>query len=566
MLTPWGALRAVALADRGLAAAGYGRPTGVVLPAAVLVGWVAVLVALALPPSAGRVGSTAVGIGPASEADRRAPSSVPPTRWSRRRPTGRRVPVVAGTTALVVVALTLVVGATVPTRLARTLPWRWQRTWREATHQGWSSTQTVDDVVAAVRADADITDRVVGSDAVGTAVTDSLRRADRVDRQPESSMRAPDQVTVRLHFDDAVVSGRAAFSDYLVRFSLEADEHGHWHIVRSEGPVASVAVDHGPGARRVIASSPNRSRPTPLRPVTSRQVALAMAPSVTTAARSRAGAVVAWVVGVIGAVAPTAFLGEPAPAWPARAARPAGGGPGGAAARDGAGGHRRVRRRSAPGVGRLAQHRRDPDPPVARPRPRRRSRQPAPAGDRRRRRTGGRRGRGRRRNRPGAARPGRRAHPGALLLGAGSVLLSWLLGALIGAWSTSALRSLVVLLVSLLVTGAVASLLYFAPGLGPCSGSPRGPRCGRSTRSRSTRPSSPPPCPSASGSRPARPGWPCWRSAAVRRRRRVPYPIPASPPPAVEAASPASPAWPRRPPTRSLAVRPPMPSIVKEPP
>jgi hypothetical protein len=248
VFTPWGALRAVALADRGLAAAGWGRPTGVVLPAAVLMGWVAVLVALALPPSAGRVGSTAVGVGPASDADRRAPSSVPPTGWSRRRPTGRRVRVVAAATAVVVVALTLVVGATVPTRLARTLPWRWQRTWREATHQGWSSTQTVDDVVAAVRADADVADRVAGSDAVGPAVIESLRRADRVDRQPESSMRAPDQVTVRLHFDDAVVSGRAAFSDYLVRFSLEADELGHWHIVRSEGPVASVAVELGPGA------------------------------------------------------------------------------------------------------------------------------------------------------------------------------------------------------------------------------------------------------------------------------------------------------------------------------
>ena len=32
-------------------------------------------------------------------------------------------------------------------------------------------------------------------------------------------MRGPDQVTVRLRFDDAVVSGRAAFTDYLVRFT-----------------------------------------------------------------------------------------------------------------------------------------------------------------------------------------------------------------------------------------------------------------------------------------------------------------------------------------------------------
>jgi hypothetical protein len=44
-------------------------------------------------------------------------------------------------------------------------------------------------------------------------------------------------------------------------------------------------------------------------------------------------------------------------------------------------------------------------------------------------------------------------------------VLSWVLGALIGAWSANALRAVVVLLVSLLATGAVASLLYFAPGL-----------------------------------------------------------------------------------------------------
>ncbi|MGZ4682640.1 MAG: hypothetical protein ACXWA3_03240 [Acidimicrobiales bacterium] len=257
--TPWGALRAVALADRGLSAPGYGRPTGVITPTVVLLGWVALLVVLALPPSAGRGGSTVVGVGAATDADRRAPSS-PASRSSSpgaaspsvgRRPFGRwarrRGPTLAALG--VAVLLTVVAGATVPSRLALALPWRWQRTWREATHEGWSSTQTVDRVVAGLRADADVGERVSRADAVGPAVADSLRRASRVDRQPESSMRGPDQVTVRLHFDEPVVSGRAAFADYLVRFSLEVDALGHWRITRAEGPVASTAVDPAPGGR-----------------------------------------------------------------------------------------------------------------------------------------------------------------------------------------------------------------------------------------------------------------------------------------------------------------------------
>jgi len=91
---------------------------------------------------------------------------------------------------------------------------------------------------------------VASTEAVPSAVVDSLRRASRVDRQPESTMRGPEQVTVRLHFDDPVVSGQAAFSDYLVRFSLEVDEAGRWHIVRTEGPVASSTADRSEGGPR----------------------------------------------------------------------------------------------------------------------------------------------------------------------------------------------------------------------------------------------------------------------------------------------------------------------------
>ena len=251
MFTPWGALRTVALADRGLSAPGYDRPSGVVLAAVVLVAWISLLVVLALPPSAGRVGSTVIGVGSASAADRRAPSPRPRSSAARAHRTGRsgrRVALVWSTVGVAVV-LTFVAGATLPDRLAESLPWRWQRTWRDATHEGWSSTQTVDRYVVAVRADADLDGLVAADGVVGTDVADSLRRATRVDRQPEPSMRGPEQVTVRLHFDEPVVSGQAAFTDYLVRFTLEVDELGHWHILRTEGPVASAAADRA-GAPR----------------------------------------------------------------------------------------------------------------------------------------------------------------------------------------------------------------------------------------------------------------------------------------------------------------------------
>ena len=57
--------------------------------------------------------------------------------------------------------------------------------------------------------------------------------------------------------------------------------------------------------------------------------------------------------------------------------------------------------------------------------------------------------------------------PDGLVLGAAMVALSWLLGSLVGAWAVTSVRAVLALLVSLLATGAVASLLYFAPGLRP---------------------------------------------------------------------------------------------------
>ncbi len=273
MFTPLGALRTVALADRGLSAPGYDRPTGVVVAAVVLAAWLVLFVVLALMPSAGRVGSTVIGIGSASDAGRRAPSlhhsssgcdparsasltsssstSSSPTSsssTSSRSGAGRRA-LVAGSLA-VAVAVTIGAGAALPARTAASLPWRWQRTWRDASHQGWSSTQTVDRAVLAVRHGDDLTPLVSAPGAVTAPVVESLRRASRVDRQPESTMRGPEQVTVRLHFDDPVRSGQAAFSDYLVRFSLEVDDGGRWHIAGVEGPVASSTADRSEGGSR----------------------------------------------------------------------------------------------------------------------------------------------------------------------------------------------------------------------------------------------------------------------------------------------------------------------------
>ena len=244
--SPWGAVRAVALADRGLAAPGYDRPTSVLPFALVTIGWVVALVVVALPP---RLRS--------ARSRRPVPARLPPHRVGSGRRRGRghgRGRGRAPTVGLVAVAsvVTVLAGATLPARLADSLPWRWQRSWRTAVHEGWSSGQTVDRFVAQVRSVSAVDEPTVAATSspdpaslvsragsVTPEVTDALRRASRVERQPESSMRGPDQVTVRLRFDQPIVSGSAAFTQYLVRFSLVVDGDGHWHIDRTEGPVAS---------------------------------------------------------------------------------------------------------------------------------------------------------------------------------------------------------------------------------------------------------------------------------------------------------------------------------------
>ena len=217
---PWGALRAVALADRGLAAPGHEQPTATLPFALVLLGWLGLLLVAARPPGRRRTARAA---------------AAPAVHRSYRRPA-----IVALAVAAVI---TVLVGATVPTRLAEALPWRWQRSWRQSVHDGWSSGQTVDVVVADLRGGVDPGGRVTSPEAVGPAVADSLRRASRVERQPESTMRGPEQVVVRLRFDEPVRSGAVAFTDYVVRFTCEVDGLGHWRIARTEGPVASAAAD-----------------------------------------------------------------------------------------------------------------------------------------------------------------------------------------------------------------------------------------------------------------------------------------------------------------------------------
>ena len=258
-----------------------------------------------------------------------------------------------------------------------------------------------------------------------------------------------------------------------------------------------------------------------------RRVAGSDGPSVRSAARWRVGMVVAWVVGAIGAVAPTAFLGEPAAGLGATpllglmavavvapvliAPLVASGG---------------VRRRPVPGVARVAQHRRRP---VASDDRASRRRQPGPAcacwwsaPSRGWWPAAGRRSAG-----PIASASGfgvSRLRP-PLVVAAVLVALSWVLGALVGAWAVSTLRTLVVLVVGLMITGAVASLLYFAPGLRPAFWLtpwaalwPFDPQSFDSTQFATSVPIG---VRLLSGS--------AWlvllAGSAVRRRRRVPYPI-----------------------------------------
>ncbi len=257
-----------------------------------------------------------------------------------------------------------------------------------------------------------------------------------------------------------------------------------------------------------------------------RRVAAAVGPSVQSAARWRVGMVVAWVVGAVGAVAPTAFLGEPAaglgaapllglvavamvapvliaplvasvvcdddqfqvsPAWHSIGVTPS---------------RRMIGRAGAAGgaslrllaVGVVAGLLAGAGSAIGGPDPVRLGLDGGPS-------------------------------PSAGLLAAGLVVLSWVLGALVGAWAVSTLRTLVVLVVGLMITGAVASLLYFAPGLRPAFWLtpwaalwPFDPQSFDSTQFATSVPIG---VRLLSGA--------AWivllTGSAVRRRRRVPYPI-----------------------------------------
>ena len=233
-VSPVGSVRALTLADRGLAAPGYARPTSSLPFALMVIGWCAALIVVAMPrlrrvpaPTASTASTASMVAAVPAPAVLVGRSAA--TRW-------------AGGALLV--AVTLAFGALVPGRAAEALPWRWQRSWRLAEQRGWSSPQTVDQFVAAVRSDpstdhGELLDR---PDAVAAAVVGSLPRADRVDRQPVATMAGPDHVLVRLHFANGVTSGPASFNDYLVRFTLRPDGDQRWRIVGAEGPVAAAGA------------------------------------------------------------------------------------------------------------------------------------------------------------------------------------------------------------------------------------------------------------------------------------------------------------------------------------
>jgi hypothetical protein len=224
--SPVGTLRVVALANRGLAAPGYEVQATVWPFAVALGGWLAAATVRALPSG------------------RRWAPSVRPSDMTGSVST----PVLVVVTT-VVLAATLVFGATVPASVSGTLPWRWQRSWRDAHHDGWASDQVVDRLLGQLRAgevaDADL---LTVPDLVPPAVADAVRRADRVERQPLTAMRGPDSVEVRLHFDQPVLSGVTAFTAFGLRFGLTEGADGHWRVAAVEGPVAVDARARGEGS------------------------------------------------------------------------------------------------------------------------------------------------------------------------------------------------------------------------------------------------------------------------------------------------------------------------------
>jgi hypothetical protein len=115
---------------------------------------------------------------------------------------------------------------------------------------------------------------------------------------------------------------------------------------------------------------------------------------------------------------------------------------------------------------------------------------------------------------------------GGVALGAGLLGLSWVLGLLVGAWAVTSVRAVTALLVSLIATGAVASLLYFVPGLRTVFWAtpwaalwPFDPQSFDSVQFATTVPVA---ARVVSGA-----GWlAVLAAAAVGRRRRDPYPVP----------------------------------------
>ncbi len=224
-LTPMGALRVVATADRGLAAPGAGRAAPVWAYALVVVGWSVVALRLAIP--------TARASRPPTVARTRSARTPPPSGVRSR---------VAWWGVVVAVGVTVVAAAVIPPRVAAARPWRWQSSWREAHRRGSASDQVVDRYLGDVRAGrASAVTALAPGTTMPEAVLDAIRRAARVQRQPVSSMTEPDLVGVALGFDHPVMTGRVGITRFALRFGLVRAGPYAWRIKAVEGPVAVAA-------------------------------------------------------------------------------------------------------------------------------------------------------------------------------------------------------------------------------------------------------------------------------------------------------------------------------------
>jgi len=238
--TPLGAVRGVWFAEGGISLSGYESEVSVARSALVCAAWMLVLVGFARtqarrpvrlpvparPPGHGGVGS----------ADRFA---------------SLRTQALA---ASVVVMATLTFGAVAPPRLQDDLPWRWQRSWRAASHAGRASDQVVDRVVERAR-----TSGIAGwqdwpeisvamrSGPVDPRAADALTvlaRASSVHVAEVKEMNGPGEVVVLASFVPPVRSGNLDLRVVAVRFELESgpDPRDGWHVVSVHGAVP-VAAD-----------------------------------------------------------------------------------------------------------------------------------------------------------------------------------------------------------------------------------------------------------------------------------------------------------------------------------